>query len=767
MFDFLDPPRHLALRPADRVLDEGELGVLGMHLEQFVLPAIPADPAAYISPLPSVPNTGVPALEKRPTRIKLTGRKYMAAGVAVSSIGETAFPGGDAHATTVITSPVHASKKRKTFIPPTLSAFQAVQAAYALPLGISSGTQTENVTSIPVSSVGVSLPSSGTGSATEPKAQASVTAVISCTMPLPTPTASVVVTVDPVSTPRTSSIDPSLFDSPLSIFSAADKEVTTVSVAQEATSVGGASASEAGRSSSGIADDDARLIDDLFLPTVSWDPNAWDKRYQPQWKIAESSRLIFPPVIQHWVERAYRPAEAAYVEGLNNENLMNSAIADSVSQPLRLAEIRRRWMHDNTQLHQAWSTIQELKDDKYRLESQLQAVGLREARFLSEKNKDEDDLKRVTAHLAEERIMWARDMAEKDRVLAQAKSVQEELERKAIAEAQKVQERYQGLTAEIEASHAKSRLLQAELEEREEKVKELQGHCDSLVSQNNMLATSSVARLKEVENALAQSNAEVDDLTSQLAAIRGDKNWLICNGLVGAFEYLRESPPFTALIDRLSAVAYQSGHHDGVYKGYMECQQLDKITPDFHAAKGKLQSDMSNALEAAYTEPLSSYGDLMQCDLDGMERKRYRQRLSEIFRVLDAADGLLQLQNPVTKSMLRKRRPLPNVTATRANRACKSVVHEDPQPVDSGVMSLSADVLTELIPVDHVRRHRLTYEHRFGGCSKKNPVGDLGMVAPTVVGESSSGLAVDPPMLVDGGVVLHTPAEVMATDFHQ
>ncbi|KAM0067891.1 hypothetical protein Hdeb2414_s0002g00066631 [Helianthus debilis subsp. tardiflorus] len=50
MFDFVDPPRHLALRPADRVLDEGELGVLGMHLEQFMLPAIPADPTAYISP---------------------------------------------------------------------------------------------------------------------------------------------------------------------------------------------------------------------------------------------------------------------------------------------------------------------------------------------------------------------------------------------------------------------------------------------------------------------------------------------------------------------------------------------------------------------------------------------------------------------------------------------------------------------------------------------------------------------------------------------
>ncbi|MFS7889422.1 hypothetical protein Hanom_Chr00s000004g01606861 [Helianthus anomalus] len=90
-----------------------------------------------------------------------------------------------------------------------------------------------------------------------------------------------------------------MFDSPLSIPSAADSGAPIVSTTQEATSVGGTSASDVGGSSSGIADDGARLIDDLFLPTVSWDPNARDKHYQPQWKIAESSRLIFPPVIQH------------------------------------------------------------------------------------------------------------------------------------------------------------------------------------------------------------------------------------------------------------------------------------------------------------------------------------------------------------------------------------------------------------------------------------------------------------------------------------
>ncbi|KAJ0735253.1 hypothetical protein HanPI659440_Chr11g0430041 [Helianthus annuus] len=122
---------------------------------------------------------------------------------------------------------------------------------------------------------------------------------------------------------------------------------------------------------------------------------------------------------------------------------------------------------------------------------------------------------------------------------------------------------------------------------------------------------------------MEQANAKVDNLTSQLAALRGDRNWLITNGLVGAFEYLRQSAPFTALIDRLSAVAYQSGHHDGVYKGYFDYQQSEKIASDFHAARGKFQGDMADALEAAYNEPLLTYADLVdKVNEDGVESLR-------------------------------------------------------------------------------------------------------------------------------------------------
>ncbi|KAM0008009.1 hypothetical protein Hdeb2414_s0011g00374481 [Helianthus debilis subsp. tardiflorus] len=112
-----------------------------------------------------------------------------------------------------------------------------------------------------------------------------------------------------------------------------------------------------------------------------------------------------------------------------------------------------------------------------------------------------------------------------------------------------VQERYQALTMELESSNAKVQAKQVELEEREARLREDQQQCDSLVSEKNKLVEFSAtlqARLKEVESALEQSNAEVDSLTSQLAGLRGDRNWLITNGLVGAFEYLRQSESFTA-----------------------------------------------------------------------------------------------------------------------------------------------------------------------------------------------------------------------------
>ncbi|MFS8008151.1 hypothetical protein Hanom_Chr14g01269331 [Helianthus anomalus] len=163
----------------------------------------------------------------------------MAAGAVTSSTGGTASARGDNPDATELTSPTHVAKKRKTFIAPTLTVFEAVQAAYALPLGTTGEVQAENVTPIPLSSMGVVPSTAGENNLSELILQASVTAAVSCTMSLPMPTAFMTVTTSPVSTPLPSSVTPSsFFDSPLSIFSATEKEMLTVSLIHEATSDG-------------------------------------------------------------------------------------------------------------------------------------------------------------------------------------------------------------------------------------------------------------------------------------------------------------------------------------------------------------------------------------------------------------------------------------------------------------------------------------------------------------------------------------------------
>ncbi|MFS7945193.1 hypothetical protein Hanom_Chr06g00521281 [Helianthus anomalus] len=159
---------------------------------------------------------------------------------------------------------------------------------------------------------------------------------------------------------------------------------------------------------------------------------------------------------------------------------MNASMMDVVGQPRRLAEIRRRWMHDNNELHQARAVQEEL-----------------EHKAIAEAQK-------VRSELSPE--------IEKFRIDTDFVS--------------QVQEMYQNLAVELEASNAKARAKQAELEEREEKLRELQQMCDSLVFEKNQLVKTSTAhqeRLKEAESALDQSNAEVDSLTSRLAGLQADR----------------------------------------------------------------------------------------------------------------------------------------------------------------------------------------------------------------------------------------------------
>ncbi|KAJ0933129.1 hypothetical protein HanPSC8_Chr04g0181451 [Helianthus annuus] len=308
MFDFIDPPRHLALKPNDRRLDEGEPDVLKVHLEQFLLPIMPADPLEYIAPLSGMAAAVSASSEKKPIRLKLSGKKHTTPSVSVPVMEETPNASREVSLASDLTSPGRTSKKRKIFVAPTLSAFQAVQAACAISpgtfVGMSSGVVSSGVvTSTVVSTVAASC----TGNVSMPmgpQVSASFAPAVSCVMPIPSSTVSIAVTSEPLSSLRSGGFDTVLSESPKDMFAGFDTNAAAASTAHEATSVGGG---DNRASSSGIADDGARLIDDLFIPTVCWDPHAQDKRYQPQWKIAESSRLIFPPVVQHWVEKAYPP----------------------------------------------------------------------------------------------------------------------------------------------------------------------------------------------------------------------------------------------------------------------------------------------------------------------------------------------------------------------------------------------------------------------------------------------------------------------------
>ncbi|KAJ0541885.1 hypothetical protein HanHA89_Chr09g0333661 [Helianthus annuus] len=129
LFDFVDPPWHAALKAADRVLGEQEPDVLKIHSEQFLLPAVPTDPTAYITVPPPSGGRNVVAIEKKPIKVKITGRKYIAVGTDASLVSMTTSTGGVAE----LSSPTHVSKKRK--VVPALTAFEAIQAAHIIPTG--------------------------------------------------------------------------------------------------------------------------------------------------------------------------------------------------------------------------------------------------------------------------------------------------------------------------------------------------------------------------------------------------------------------------------------------------------------------------------------------------------------------------------------------------------------------------------------------------------------------------------------------------------
>ncbi|KAJ0579966.1 hypothetical protein HanHA300_Chr04g0123901 [Helianthus annuus] len=472
LFDFVDPPRNAALRPSDRVVGEHEASVQKIHIEHFLLTAILRIPLIKLLVLP--PSSGCEASlggTKKASRIRITGKKSTTSEVTTSpeAAGELTAPeGATVTSAPAIVSPRPAPKRRRTIT--FLSTFQTTKTAQLLHTDTIAEAQVEGGSSLPLTSGEIATSAIGGQSVSlaELISQASVLPVCSL-MPPPLFTAFVMIITNPVSTPLFSSSTPtSMFDSPMGDFPVSGREIPTTSAGGESTTAKEMTVSDTG----------GPIVILLMMGSVCSmiciSPLCAGIRLPRINVISLSGRLrnhlgLFPPpqVVHHWFERAYPPAEYAYVEGLDNEHLMNTTMVDAVSGPRRLAEIRRRWMHDNNELHQARMTIQELVDEKSHLESQLHAASVREGRFLLEKNKVEDDLKHVTANLAEERITSARDVVEKEHIISHAKAVQEELERKAVNEARmvrselstemeryhidtdfvyQVQERYQGLT---------------------------------------------------------------------------------------------------------------------------------------------------------------------------------------------------------------------------------------------------------------------------------------------------------------------------------
>ncbi|MFS7956827.1 hypothetical protein Hanom_Chr07g00659151 [Helianthus anomalus] len=178
---------------------------------------------------------------------------------------------------------------------------------------------------------------------------------------------------------------------------------------------------------------------------------------------------------------------------------------------------------------------------------------------------------------------------------------------------------------------------------------------------------------------------------------------------------------------------------------------------------------MADDLEAACNEPLLAYADLLDIvNEDGVDSLRmmldpcYKQRLSEIFRCLDAAGGLIHLLIPVTEEMIKGKEVTSDDVLPRVSRSCKIVIYEDPSKADVGVVSLSADNLMETLPLDRVQRCRLVYERRRRSRSSTNAVDDQEVVALPVDEENVDDLIVDPHPLECYGVALYTPAEVRA-----
>ncbi|KAJ0680649.1 hypothetical protein HanPI659440_Chr16g0626591 [Helianthus annuus] len=131
LFDFIDPPRHAAMRSADHVVREQEADVLKIHIEHFLLPATPAGSSAQVPNPPPSGGSGV-SLEgtKKTSRIRITGKKIVTLEVTDSPVAASVPAAPEGLVVTsapAVVSPHPAPKRRRVM--PSLSTFQATRTA--------------------------------------------------------------------------------------------------------------------------------------------------------------------------------------------------------------------------------------------------------------------------------------------------------------------------------------------------------------------------------------------------------------------------------------------------------------------------------------------------------------------------------------------------------------------------------------------------------------------------------------------------------------
>ncbi|MFS8007098.1 hypothetical protein Hanom_Chr14g01256991 [Helianthus anomalus] len=145
-----------------------------------------------------------------------------------------------------------------------------------------------------------------------------------------------------------------------------------------------------------------------------------------------------------------------------------------------------------------------------------------------------------------------------------------------------------------------------------------------------------------------------------------------------------------------------------------------------------------------------------------MGRQCRNWKISDVLRNLDAAEGLVHLQDSVTEEMIRGKQTNFDDTMTRINRACKNIEEDNPSWAEVGVALLLAGTLMQAFPSDYVQRCRAVYERRRNGRRCANPVGDQRVSVSPVDEVNIDDLIVDPHPLEYYCETFYTLAEVLA-----